>query len=340
MTGDIISIVEAAYDLGSDDRTWLTQLLERVEPELNRGFGVTVSTFTPGIAPSESLVGAHKMSAPVQRAILDAADAYPEVFQAINKIDAVRPARCGTATQRLGIPAEQADAFPPFVSSLHQVGVRDFLGVLSLDPSGHAIWLGAPTPDTRPPTRHDCTLWGRIAAHISAGARLRRTVARLRGPDLSTGDAVLSASGAVEHAESCAQGRSARESLRRAALCIDRARGKARGNQDAALDLWRGLVAGRWSLVEQFDHDGRRYLVAHRNDPEVEDPRGLTLRERQVLAYMAAGDSLKLTAYTLGLSISSVFRHRETAMRKLGLTCHAEVARLFSTAPPSSDSRD
>ena len=48
-----------------------------------------------------------------------------------------------------------------------------------------------------------------------------------------------------------------------------------------------------------------------------------------MLAYMAAGDSLKLTSYTLGLSTTSIFRHRTTAMRKLGLRCLADVVRSF-----------
>jgi hypothetical protein len=55
----------------------------------------------------------------------------------------------------------------------------------------------------------------------------------------------------------------------RAAKAIDRARSRARSNEDEALELWQGLVAGRWSLVEQFDSDGRRFLVARKNDPVV-----------------------------------------------------------------------
>jgi hypothetical protein len=56
--------------------------------------------------------------------------------------------------------------------------------------------------------------------------------------DLSGGaDAVLSPSGSVAHAEVGAQSLSARESLR-AAKAIDRARSKARGNEDEALRLF------------------------------------------------------------------------------------------------------
>ena len=97
--------------------------------------------------------------------------------------------------------------------------------------------------------------------------------------------------------------------------------------------LWKGLIAGRWSLIERFDRGGRRYLVAHRNEPQARDPRALTPRERQVLAYTAAGDSLKITAYTLGLSTSSIFRHRKEAMRKLGIQSHADILKFFTSTP-------
>jgi hypothetical protein len=73
-----------------------------------------------------------------------------------------------------------------------------------------------------------------------------------------------------------------------------------------AVEIWRGLVAGLWSLVDHIDTDGRRYLVAHRNDPTTPDPRALTERERQVVAYADLGQSNKLIAYQLGLSVSTV----------------------------------
>jgi DNA-binding CsgD family transcriptional regulator len=46
------------------------------------------------------------------------------------------------------------------------------------------------------------------------------------------------------------------------------------------------------------------------------------------------GHSLKLTAYTLGVTPSSVFRTRGTAMRKLGLRTQDEVIKLFAGATP------
>ena len=47
-----------------------------------------------------------------------------------------------------------------------------------------------------------------------------------------------------------------------------RARGKLqRVAPEEALGVWQALARGRWSIVEQFDHEGRRYVVARRKTP-------------------------------------------------------------------------
>jgi DNA-binding CsgD family transcriptional regulator len=89
------------------------------------------------------------------------------------------------------------------------------------------------------------------------------------------------------------------------------------------------LVEGRWSLVEYFDTDGQRFLVARKNDPEATGPSRLALRERQVLACRARGLSLKLIAYDLGLSIPTISRALQSGMAKLGLSSDEELAPLF-----------
>ena len=49
-------------------------------------------------------------------------------------------------------------------------------------------------------------------------------------------------------------------------------------------DARAALLEGRWSLVDRFDSDGRRFIVAYRNPPGVLNPRRLTAREREVAA--------------------------------------------------------
>ncbi len=333
MKPDAISIVEVAYDFESDRDAWFARLLEQVAPGLDRGFGVVLSPYEPRMR-AEDVVFHGTYSRP---GLLEANRAmiakFPESFHAL----LTAAGALSTATQVMGLDPKDADDWPPFATHLRPWGVQDALGLVARDPSGHAICMVALSPDLRRPSRREQLKWARVAAHIGAGARLRRALPGLRGHDLLDGaEAIVSPSGTIEHAEGPAQGKGARESLRRAARDIDRARSKARADEEEALDLWQGLVAGRWSLVDQFDTDGRRYLVARKNEPEVKDPRALTTRERHVLAYAALGQSLKLIAYSLGLSLSTVSVNRRTAMRKLGLQSHADVVALFAP-PPGAD---
>jgi DNA-binding CsgD family transcriptional regulator len=229
----------------------------------------------------------------------------------------------------------QPEHTPHVGSHITATGAADFLVVMTQDPSrSGCVFAGArATPGRVAPA--DARRWMRVAAHMAAGDRLRRDAPH------GVEAAVLGPGGRVLHAEGEAQSKNAQEALRAAAKRIDRARSRARADPEEALSLWQGLIAGRWSLVDRFDSDGRRYLIARENDPRVSDPRALSLRERQVLAYSALGHPLKLTAYELGLSISSVSRHRASGLRKLGLTSLAEAIPLFSAVakgedPPSS----
>jgi DNA-binding CsgD family transcriptional regulator len=86
---------------------------------------------------------------------------------------------------------------------------------------------------------------------------------------------------------------------------------------------------GRWSLVDWFDSDGRRFVLALPNTPEVVDPRGLSERENLVATYAIHGDSGKLIGYRLGISKASVSTALHSAMHKLGVKTRAQLIERF-----------
>jgi len=207
--------------------------------------------------------------------------------------------------------------------------------VLGVDSGGYSTVVSAYLPEALSPSRRTASRWSRVATHLSAGFRVRRgldALSRRSNRDPLVGsEAILTPRGKVEHAEAPAA--AARRALAEAALAVDRARGKQRKDDpDGALEAWKGLVSGRWSLVDHVDTDGKRFLVARKNDPEVDGPSGLTLRERLVMASRARGLSLKLIAYELGLSLGTVSKTLQAGMRKLGIESEAELPPLF--APP------
>ena len=192
-------------------------------------------------------------------------------------------------TARRELPRAAPNLRDQFDYGLQAAGVADARVVNATDPSHAGVTFVAPTVAHARWSAREKHRWSQLAAHASAGLRiqrLRRHLAPTNGSGIS--EAILRLDGHVEHAEASARGDRARAALRRGVLALERARGPLR-RQDAddALATWEALVAGRWSLVDRFESDGRRYLVAHRNDPDAPDLRGLTLRERQVVGYAA-----------------------------------------------------
>ena len=118
----------------------------------------------------------------------------------------------------------------------------------------------------------------------------------------------------------------ANELLRTAARQLNRSPDILRhGDADRAIRLWEGLVRGRWTLVDWFDADGRRFIIAKLNPRRDGLSRGLTTRERQVALSAALGESSKSTGYQLGISPSRVSALLKAAMRKLGVRSKAQL---------------
>jgi len=168
-------------------------------------------------------------------------------------------------------------------------------------------------------------LWTRFAAHVGTALRLRR---RQHEPSPDTALAVLDPLGRLEHGT--AGTIAARHDLASAAQGMDRARGKLRRlDPERASALWRTMVRGEWSLVDWFDHDGKRFLLAHDNQIRVTRHRSLTERERQVVACAAMSHSNKLIAYDLGLSTGTVAVILGRAAKKLGVSGRVALIRAF-----------
>jgi DNA-binding NarL/FixJ family response regulator len=172
--------------------------------------------------------------------------------------------------------------------------------------------------------------WPHVSAHLGAGLRLRAVAHRLR-LDAEPVEAILDSGGKLHDARREATSTSARALLRDAVCRIERARtASGRNDPDAAMESWEGLVDGRWSLVDRFDTDGRRFVVAVKNDPAHPDPRGLTAREREVAEFVGLGRSTKQISYTLGVSLSAVTNLTAQVQDKLGLSSRAELAAFFA----------
>jgi DNA-binding CsgD family transcriptional regulator len=333
MKEDPISLTEAAYRVDSDQGAWLNQLADSAG-SFDRGLGLIA--FSARIVPAYGLQVDANASRNIERGLEEFMRAGTEANPAMGA-ESVQQGASGSAatfSEALGTEVLSAQFAPA-----QRWGCKDILGMMSVDPEGLVVGLMVPLPEVGALSRRERVQWDRLSAHVAAGHRLQRRLLEAsqasESADSALGDAILRPDGHLEHAGQNAKTPAARASLRDAALAMDRARSSLRHKDpDEALWLWRGLVAGRWSLVDKFDSDGRRYLVAHRNDPRTQALAALTAREQQVTAYLALGHSNKRIAYALGLSESTVSEVGRRSLAKLGISSRADLARLYVAGSP------
>jgi DNA-binding CsgD family transcriptional regulator len=320
MRFDPIRAIEASYAGAVPEEAWLRGIAEAFLPisfgqgvvalawnlESGRFSNVVQAQLGPLPFPAESAMAPWR-SAPA-RLVESWFAAVPVVDTALHRARLLGP------------------AFSAQLARYSDFDVRDVLRVVARDPSGRCVSVSLPADRplrVGPRTLHRLI---RVAAHFSTAARLRALVA----PSV---DAVLDPAGKVQHAEGPAKERLARASLTEAVKRTERARGGLRrSDPDEALELWRGLVDGRWSLVEHVETDGRRLLLARRNPPGAPDPKALTQRERDVLAYVVQGHTNKYVAYTLGLSGATIAAHLKRALSKLGVRTRGQAIELLTGA--------
>ncbi len=328
VTSAVIDLAEASYDLDISDSEWLPRVMEAGLPVLDHGLGVAAGIYTRPLDGGEvTLHQLHVAAAPADFALRQArvtAECPAEIQQACT-----RPGICMTLSEAAG----EKYAYAVESWTRHHDYAKDALGLSAVDPDGQGALIISPLSERTTLTGHVRHRWQMVGAHLTTGFRLRRALKQANEnpvPDVALphrAEALLDPlSFQVKEAVGPAQESDATAALRDAAVLVDRARGHMRkSDPDEALAIWRSLVEGRWSMVDWFDSDARRFVLAIRNPPGIQDPHGLTTREGQVATYAALGESGKLIGYRLGLSPSRVSSLLHDAMRKLRVHTQAEL---------------
>jgi DNA-binding CsgD family transcriptional regulator len=327
---DLVGIIEAAYETEGTDRLWLRKIVDTASPLLERGLGVTgylVDMRKTGPRPhSPVTIGGPR--------------GWRAIWEAMNvpghwdrEIEEVYRNQLPVETMSTALGGRAFAMLQNVVVGLgHPLGMHDWLAVKAIDPAGFGCVVSAPLPKIAKASPLFRRRWERVAAHLVAGLRLRRG---LRGSADLDGDAILDTRFRVQHAKGEAESREARDMLRAAAVAIDRARGRLRQRDpDGAVELWRGLVDGRWSLVDHFDRDGRRFLVARENAPAGRAHVALSARELAIVSLAALGRSNKLIAYELGIADSAVSMALARAAKKLGVSSRSELLATYMMMTP------
>jgi DNA-binding CsgD family transcriptional regulator len=321
MGRDIVGIIEASYNVESDDHTWLTSVVEAVRPVLDRGLGMLAILYDASdpdhFRMKEQMnPGAPTGFEPIPARVAEGFDrAFVEANMLSRTCSLMRRATTGA------LPPEVWEAlYRPF-------GIEDIFNLNGVDPSGHGCYLGVLLPKVGRLSVSTAARWNRVAAHLAAGQRVRRS---LRARPSEPPEAVLSTDGRVVHAEDAAKSVEARNHLMRSARIQEQARSRLRRTDpNQAVEEWKGLIAARWTLLDHFESDGRRYLLARKNDLTLSGFAALTPRERCAVGYAALGHGNKLIAYEMGISASTVAVLLSRAARRLGAKSRADLKRAY-----------
>lgn len=328
-----IDVVEAAYDVGVSDKEWLRALAESVRPLIDGGAGMLAYTFDHG-TPLEKL---HR-----DPILWDMDHEFPDIKAWVSEnpefLRFVHMNNQGLLAmhdlcKRAGF-RDIAQALPTMARDYAAAGVVDYAALQTVEPGGAGVVIAAGQRTPRTFDGRTRRVWIRVNTHIAAGRRLRHAIKLNGAPE----EAILKPNGKIEHAEGEGTERTARAALSEAVLRVEKARGKQRKvDPEAATEAWTAMVSGRWSLVDRFETNGRRYIVARRNEHSLPDPRALTRRERAVVHLATLGKSNKLIGYELGLSESTIGSHLSQAMRKLGAKSRVELIQLLAALGISTE---
>jgi DNA-binding CsgD family transcriptional regulator len=323
----LIEFLEAAYALELDDEPWLRRVSLAAREVWGRPASILASLydasdlrqFRPLLVVSEGVP--EELGAAFYRFL---GIAGPDVV--------ARVSRRFTA----GIMSEVAPELTPSTAEVQSMGIADALCIAGSDPNGLGCSISINMPTAIILNETDLQVYRRMSHHLGAAYRCRLRLGARRDANAKTNltegaEAVLDPAGKVLHAEGMAKSRSARESLKGALRAFDRAR--TRGSaQDAVTGMRRHkpLVDARWTLVDTYERDGKRYVVARENQAEVSGLASLSSRERQVAAFLALGRTTKEIAYSLGISDSTTRVLLSRATTKLRVRSRQDLIDLVT----------
>jgi len=321
-----IDMVEASYDLEGPDVDWCSRVLSVGGSVCEQGRGAVGLIFE---RPPEG--GNVRV-----RSWVVAGAAPEDAPMRLNRGFLAGGANVTRAATRPGIVTTVSEFTAAYPGALQkwqsEVGfAKDGLGISAADPCGTGVIIFVLLPEARTVGSDERHHWQMLCSHLASAHRMRRAVT-----NGDVGEAALPHAAEaildprtfqVTDAVGKAKQGQAVEKLRDAAVRGDRARGRMRKDApDEALRTWWAMMHGRWSLLDWFDSDQRRYVLAIPNRPDLGDPRGLTERELEVATYAALGESGKLISYRLGVSKSTVSNALNAAMRKLGIKTQPQLA--------------
>lgn len=328
MKHDAVSVIELGYVQGLTNSEWVSQLCEATHAAFGVGMGAFGYLYD---ASGEGLVVEAPGSNWQADAFCDLANSELITLDQVVPLDVLRALyepspRVDLASKQAPFDSDEVrpmwEVMRPFLGS----DVTDVVGVRAGGLDRRGLLLAFPLSRKQTLSARKREVLERVGAHLTAAYRLRQQLATL-----DQAAAILDTRGRVQHVADTELGKR-RNTLADAVRRIDHAR-RSRLDPEASLDAWRALIDGHWSVIDHTDVDGKRFIVARRNEPLDRSRNAIRESVRQVLELAAAGYPNKLIAYELGISPASVTAHLKRGLQQLGLKSRQELIALRSCEP-------
>jgi len=202
-----------------------------------------------------------------------------------------------------------------------RLGYRDLWAVCSVVSEGEGLVFSSPIYDDREFSETELSEGSRIARHIAAACRARRSVS----DSIEESSAILAPDGRFCYRTEGSLESGLEHALSRAVVTTARARADRSGEHREAEALWDLLLSQGWSLLHHTDTDGKRFILAVR---DTERRVALSPRERAVIDMASEGFSNKVIASDLGIALSTVATHLANGLAKLRVSSRRELIAL------------
>jgi DNA-binding CsgD family transcriptional regulator len=320
VSADVIAPLEAAFQLDdADEATWLRRVTDAMVPWFDQGLGTHAWLIRPeplGGATLDSIISFDAPTHTVEGLQSMHAEAGPE-DQAV-----AYPSSPGLHSLGTLFGPDRYFSSPVLRRWIHARKVVD-AGAVHIALGDRRLIVGA--------TLREIATFPRVVARFAArlGRRITNAYAfrkALEAKELPA--AILTRDGKVVHASAGGTPKSARERLRGAVIAREKARGPLRRRDPTlAFDLFEGITAGRFTIADRFESDGRRYMVAYENSPELAALRALTGREAEILRRAVEGEPVKRIASDLDMSPSTAASYLAAIRKKTGFRSREEMVR-------------
>jgi DNA-binding CsgD family transcriptional regulator len=322
---DLIGIVESFYTAGLSEDDWLRVVMEKVRPLIDR-YRLGVSGVLYNCPDPCTFVPSHVLLCDVSEGLQALLFEGMKDFSPAYIADTFLNRAC-----YLGSTVRGWDEISTIRNGrAHAGGLYDGLQLNAIEPDGAGCWFGSPQSEIAPLSDELYLTLLRVARHLAAAHRLRRKHAQARvSPEEA--EAVLGDDGRIEQAEGMAKEPASRAALARAAKTMEKVRSRrTRSEPRDAIKEWQSMVWRRWSLVEHFEEDGKRFVLAMDNRAKPPSIQLLSERERDVAFRALRGESNKAIAHALGLAHSTIRVLLARAAAKVGARSRAELLEMLA----------